>query len=123
MPKVGDLIQGEIGRRIRKNQVKQAQKASKTRAERLHFTTEERADSALEKPIKKADKALDKAEKARSKIPKTKRLTVEKTLDETTGKTVTRLKFAEKDKPPSGIFRHNRAVFAQATECTVSVDS
>ena len=39
---------------------------------RLQFTKEERADPALEKPIRKADRAADKAEKARAKIPKKK---------------------------------------------------
>ena len=39
---------------------------------RLQFTKEERADPALEKPIRKADRAADKAEKTRAKIPKKK---------------------------------------------------
>ena len=37
---------------------------------RLHFTEEERADPALEKPIRKAEKAAAKADKAQAKIPK-----------------------------------------------------
>ena len=37
---------------------------------RLQFTKEERADPALEKPIRKTDRAADTAEKARAKIPK-----------------------------------------------------
>ena len=37
---------------------------------RLHFTDEERADPALEKPIRKADRAAAKADKAQAKIPK-----------------------------------------------------
>ena len=37
---------------------------------RLRFTDEERADPALEKPIRKADKAAAKADKAQAKIPK-----------------------------------------------------
>ena len=37
---------------------------------RLRFTEEERADPALEKPIRKADKAAAKADKAQAKIPK-----------------------------------------------------
>ena len=39
---------------------------------RLRFTEEERADPALEKPIRKADKAAAKADKAQAKIPKKK---------------------------------------------------
>ena len=37
---------------------------------RLRFTEEERADPALEKPIRKAEKAAAKADKAQAKIPK-----------------------------------------------------
>ena len=36
---------------------------------RLQFTKEERADPALEKPIRKADRAADKAEKGAGKNP------------------------------------------------------
>ena len=39
---------------------------------RLRFTEEERADPALEKPIRKAEKAAAKADKAQAKIPKRK---------------------------------------------------
>ena len=39
---------------------------------RLRFTEEERADPALEKPIRKAEKAAAKADKAQAKIPKKK---------------------------------------------------
>ena len=70
---------------------------------RLQFTKEERADPALEKPIRKADRAADKAEKARVKIPKKKIRFEETVTDPATGKTVTRLRFEEVDKkkPPS----------------------
>lgn len=37
---------------------------------RLRFTDEERADPALEKPIRKVDRAAVKADKAQAKIPK-----------------------------------------------------
>ena len=39
---------------------------------RLRFTDEERANPALEKPIRKADKAAAKADRAQAKIPKKK---------------------------------------------------
>ncbi len=70
---------------------------------RLQFTKEERADPALEKPIRKADRAADKAEKAWAKIPKKKIRFEETVTDPATGKTVTRLRFEEVDKkkPPS----------------------
>ena len=70
---------------------------------RLQFTKEERADPALEKPIRKADRAADQAEKARAKIPKKKIRFEETVTDPATGKTVTRLRFEEidKKKPPS----------------------
>ncbi len=39
---------------------------------RLRFTDEERADPALEKPIRKAEKAAARADKAQANIPKKK---------------------------------------------------
>ena len=70
---------------------------------RLAFTEEERADPALEKPLKKAEKAADKLEKAHGKMPKKKTLVTERTLDASTGKHKVRLYFEEtnKPKPPS----------------------
>ena len=51
---------------------------------RLRFTDEERADRALEKPIRKAEKAAARADKAQANIPKKKvRQTV---IDPDTGK-------------------------------------
>ena len=50
---------------------------------RLRFTAEERADPALEKPIRKADKAAAKADKAQAKIPKKK--VRQKAVDPETG--------------------------------------
>ena len=47
---------------------------------RLTFTEEERADIALEKPLKKAEKAADKLEKSHEKIPIKKTLVTERTL-------------------------------------------
>ena len=70
---------------------------------RLRFTDEERADPALEKPIRKADKAAAKADKAQAKIPKKTVKTRETVVDPATGKKTVRLKFEEVDKkkPPS----------------------
>ena len=66
---------------------------------RLRFTEEERADPALEKPIRKADKAAAKADKAQAKIPKKK---VKQTaVDPDTGKVTTKLVLEDKKKPPS----------------------
>ena len=66
---------------------------------RLHFTEEERADPALEKPIRKAEKAAAKADKAQAKIPKKK---VKQTaVDPDTGKVTTKLVLEDKKKPPS----------------------
>ena len=50
---------------------------------RLRFTEEERADPALEKPIRKVDKAAAKADKAQAKIPK--KQVRQKTVDPETG--------------------------------------
>ena len=66
---------------------------------RLRFTEEERADPALEKPIRKADKAAAKADKAQAKIPKKK---VKQTaVGPDTGKVTTKLVLEDKKKPPS----------------------
>ncbi|MDD3393424.1 MAG: CHAP domain-containing protein [Anaerotignum sp.] len=75
---------------------------------RLQFSDEERADPALEKPLKKVEKAADKLETAQAKIPKQKRLTKESTVDAETGRAKVRLFFEETDKPkPSGKLSHN----------------
>ena len=66
---------------------------------RLRFTDEERADPALEKPIRKADKAAAKADRAQARIPKKKARQVE--IDPETGKTTTKLVLEDKKKPPS----------------------
>ena len=70
-----------------------------TKEARLRFTDEERADPALEKPIRKADKAAAKADKAQAKIPKKK--VRQKTVDPETGKVTTKLVLENKKKPPS----------------------
>ena len=66
---------------------------------RLHFTDEERADPALEKPIRKADRAAAKADRAQATIPK--KQVRQKTVDPKTGKVTTKLVLEDKKKPPS----------------------
>ena len=66
---------------------------------RLHFTDEERADPALEKPIRKADRAAAKADKAQAIIRK--KQVRQKTVDPKTGKVTTKLVLEDKKKPPS----------------------
>ena len=66
---------------------------------RLHFTDEERADPALEKPIRKADRAAAKADRAQAKIRK--KQVRQKTVDPKTGKMTTKLVLEDKKKPPS----------------------
>ena len=66
---------------------------------RLRFTEEERADPALEKPIRKAEKAADKADKAQAKIPKKQVKRAE--VDPKTGKVTTKLVLEDKPRPPS----------------------
>ncbi len=62
---------------------------------------EERADPALEKPIRKAEKAAARADKAQANIPKKKvRQTV---IDPDTGKKTSKLTFEVKKKPPSKV--------------------
>lgn len=66
---------------------------------RLRFTEEERADPALEKPIRKAEKAAAKADKAQAKIPKKQVKQAE--VDPKTGKVTTKLVLEDKPRPPS----------------------
>ena len=66
---------------------------------RLHFTDEERADPALENPIRKADRAAAKADRAQAKIRK--KQVRQKTVDPKTGKVTTKLVLEDKKKPPS----------------------
>ena len=66
---------------------------------RLRFTEEERADPALEKPIRKAEKAAAKADKAQAKIPKKQVKRAE--VDPKTGKVTTKLVLEDKPPPPS----------------------
>ena len=66
---------------------------------RLRFTEEERADPALEKPIRKAEKAAAKADKAQAKIPKKHVKRAE--VDPKTGKVTTKLVLEDKPRPPS----------------------
>ena len=79
---------------------------------RLRFTDEERADPALEKPIRKADKAAAKADKAQAKIPKKK--VRQKTVDPETGKVTTKLVMEDKKKPPSKLSHAVRDIPANA---------
>ena len=66
---------------------------------RLRFTEEERADPALEKPIRKAETAAAKADKAQAKIPKKQVKRAE--VDPKTGKVTTKLVLEDKPRPPS----------------------
>ena len=66
---------------------------------RLRFTEEDRADPALEKPIRKAEKATAKADKAQAKIPKKQVKRAE--VDPKTGKVTTKLVLEDKPRPPS----------------------
>lgn len=70
-----------------------------TKEPRLRFTDEERADPALEKPIRKAEKAAVKADKAQAKIPKKQVKRAE--VDPKTGKVTTKLVLEDKPRPPS----------------------
>ena len=66
---------------------------------RLRFTEEERADPALEKPIRKAEKAAAKADKAQAKIPKKQVKRAE--VDPKTGKVTIKLVLEDKPRPAS----------------------
>ena len=96
-------------RKASKKAVRRAQEeaAAQTKSSRLQFTDEELATPELEKYIKKSDKAADRLDKAKSAIPKQKKLVKERPFDEATGKGKTRLHFEEQDKPPGFKEKHN----------------
>lgn len=75
-------------------------------APRLQFTDEERTESTLEKPIRKAEKAADQREAAQSKLPTKRTVVREKTTDTATGKPVTRLRFEETARKPPATPKH-----------------
>ena len=79
---------------------------------RLRFTDEERADPALESPIRKAENAAKKAGRAQEKIPK--KGVKKRTVDPTTGKMTVRLQFEDK-KPPSKLVHHLQDTPAEMT--------
>ena len=89
-----------------------------TKEPRLRFTDEERADPAMEKPIRKADKAAAKADKAQAKIPK--KQIRQKTVDPETGKVTTKLVLEDKKKPPSKLSHAVRDTPANAWRAPTS---
>ncbi|MDT2935506.1 CHAP domain-containing protein [Lactococcus lactis] len=107
--RVINRVDAEHTRKASKKAARQAQREATARQHnsRLQFTDEERANSDLEKYIKKSDNAADKLDAARAAIPKKKVLTKERTFDELTGKAKVRLHFEEIDKPIGGKLKHN----------------
>lgn len=96
---------------------------------RLRFTEEERADPALEKPIRKAEKAAVKADKAQAKIPKKQVKRAE--VDPKTGKVTTKLvlednalsdqiKAAEKRMAEIAVLRTHIVNYAKTRETYVA---
>ena len=84
---------------------------------RLRFTEEERADPALEKPIRKAEKAAAKADKAQAKIPKKQVKRAE--VDPKTGKVTTKLVLEDKPRPPSKLSHSVRDAPGNAVACKI----
>ena len=66
---------------------------------RLQFTDAERGDPRLREHIRRADRAADKADAAQKRVPKKKKLVKYRQADPATGKTKTRLRFEDVDKP------------------------
>lgn len=66
---------------------------------RLQFTDAERSDPRLKEHIRRADKAADKADTTKKKVPKKKKLVKYQQADPATGKSKTRLRFEDVDKP------------------------
>ena len=67
----------------------------------FNFSEEDLANPKLEKQIGKVQKAEEKLDKAYEKIPKKKKLVMEKSFDEVKGKKKTKIHFEEMDKKPS----------------------
>ena len=84
---------------------------------RLRFTEEERADPALEKPIRKAEKAAAKVDKAQAKIPKKQVKRAE--VDPKTGKVTTKLVLEDKPRPPSKLSHSLRDAPGNAVACKI----
>lgn len=92
-----------------------------TKASRLQFTPEERADPVLSSYLKKSEKAADKLDQAKADLPKSKKLTKQRIYDEATGKAKTKLRFEQVEKTPdSGKAVSSPASFA-AKELGVAV--
>lgn len=72
---------------------------SRSKNPRLQFTDAERGAPRLKEHIRRADQAADKADAAQKKIPRRKKPAKRRTVDPTTGKAKTRLRFEEVDKP------------------------
>ena len=72
---------------------------SQPKNSRLQFTDAECEDSRLKEHIGRADKAADKADAAQAKVPKKKKLVKWQVTDAATGKSKTRLRFEDVDKP------------------------
>lgn len=96
-------IEATHTRKASKKAAKRAERAatSKTQATRLQFTDEERQTTELERYIRKAEKAADRAERAQAAVPKQRKLVAERVYDEAKGKSKTRLRFEESEKPIS----------------------
>jgi len=110
-------------RKVSKKAVKKAQEAAvlRTSTSRLQFTDEERATPELQPYIKKSEKAADKLDEAKAAIPKQKKLVKERTFEEATGKTKTRLHFEEQEKPIPGGKAHRNPLSRPAQEAGIFV--
>ena len=75
-------------------------KSQGKRNPRLNFTEEDLANPKLEKQIGKVQKAEEKLDKAYEKIPKKKKLVMERGFDEAKGKKKTKIHFEEMEKKP-----------------------
>lgn len=80
--------------------------AAQRPSSRLSFTDEERAAPELQKAIRKSDRRADKLDAARDKIPKKRKLTRERSFDESSGTAVTRLHFERVDRAAPKL-KHN----------------
>jgi len=72
---------------------------SQPKNSRLQFTDAERGDPRLKEHIRRADKVADKADAAQAKVPKKKKLVKYQQADPATGRSKTRLRFEDVDKP------------------------
>ena len=112
-------------RKASKKAVRKAREeaAAQGRTSRLQFTEEELAAPDLQPYIDKSNRAADRLDAARAALPKEKKLVKERVFDEAAGRSKTRLRFEEREKPMPGGGGHKSPLSRPAQEAGLFVHS